>query len=51
MGGTAVSPVDEELGFAWLVPVGLGNRCQISETDAGLPRYSELYGMVPVPPG
>lgn len=50
MGGAAVSPVDEELGFTWPIPVDLGDRCQISEKDAGLPRFSAVYGVTPVPP-
>ncbi len=50
MGGTAVSPVDDELGFRWPVAVDRADRTQLSEKDAGLPRFSEVYGVPPISP-
>jgi dTDP-4-dehydrorhamnose 3,5-epimerase len=42
MAGTAVNPLDPELGIAWPVPVDPTNPAQISVKDAGAPLFAEL---------
>jgi dTDP-4-dehydrorhamnose 3,5-epimerase len=42
MAGTAYTPLDEELGFDWPVPIDAGDPSRISVKDATAPRFSEL---------
>ncbi|MDP9805592.1 dTDP-4-dehydrorhamnose 3,5-epimerase [Trueperella bonasi] len=42
MPGSALAPLDPELGINWPVPVDTNNRAMISEKDLNAPRLSEL---------
>jgi dTDP-4-dehydrorhamnose 3,5-epimerase len=42
MAGIAYTPLDEELGFDWPVPVDAADPSRISVKDATAPRFSEL---------
>jgi dTDP-4-dehydrorhamnose 3,5-epimerase len=50
MGGAAVNPIDKSLGFEWPIAVKVDDTQQISAKDAGLPRFSDVYGVSPLPP-
>jgi dTDP-4-dehydrorhamnose 3,5-epimerase len=42
MAGIAYTPLDDELGFDWPVPIDAGDPSRISVKDATAPRFSEL---------
>ena len=42
MAGSAVNPLDPELGIDWPVAVDRDNRAQVSEKDVNLPTLSEV---------
>jgi dTDP-4-dehydrorhamnose 3,5-epimerase len=44
MAGIAYTPLDDELGFDWPVPIDAGDPSCISVKDATAPRFSELTG-------
>jgi dTDP-4-dehydrorhamnose 3,5-epimerase len=50
MGGFAVSPLDDALGFDWPIPVDPTDRSHVSAKDASLPRFAEIFGTDPLPP-
>jgi len=44
MSGTAVNPLDPDLGIVWPLPVDGNDRAQVSAKDAGLPMLREVLG-------
>lgn len=42
MSGTALTPLDSELGIEWPIPIEKDNREQLSEKDAKAPTLREL---------
>lgn len=44
MPGSALAPLDPELGIEWPIPVDVDNRAMISEKDLNAPRYSAVRG-------
>lgn len=50
MQGNAVNPIDDALGFRWPIEIDPQDRSQISAKDAGLPTFSEVFGLAPLPP-
>ena len=42
MSGTALTPLDNELGIEWPIPIEKDNREQLSEKDAKAPTLREL---------
>jgi dTDP-4-dehydrorhamnose 3,5-epimerase len=47
MAGTAVNPLDPELGIAWPVPVDLNDPAQVSAKDQGLPTLAQVLRDAP----
>jgi dTDP-4-dehydrorhamnose 3,5-epimerase len=44
MSGTAVNPMDPDLGIVWPLPVDGNDRAQLSAKDAGLPMLRDVLG-------
>lgn len=44
MSGTAVNPMDPDLGIVWPLPVDVHDRAQLSAKDAGLPMLRDVLG-------
>jgi len=44
MSGTAVNPLDPDLGIVWPLPVDGNDRAQVSAKDAGLPMLRDVLG-------
>jgi dTDP-4-dehydrorhamnose 3,5-epimerase len=47
MAGTAVNPLDPELGIAWPVPVDVRDLAQVSAKDQGLPTLAQVLRDAP----
>ena len=44
MSGTAVNPLDPDLGIVWPLPVDANDHAQVSAKDAGLPMLRDVLG-------
>lgn len=47
--GTALNPLDPELGVTWPIPANSDDRQKLSIKDASLPTFAQLFGSSPRP--